>query len=395
MIENKKTEMMFKMKSLVLLLFCSMSLLAQKPETILGIAKENKSSAYYKEQLSLWKIETQKNPKDANAWYQRYKAHRAYLQKSEPENWMKNQQAIFTKLRVTIDASKKQIDGTFEYYVMESMTCRGSKSAQFSQKAFEIDPNRSETHEGLLIHYITTFESEKAKSVATRMLANNHFSNSNLKWNYNSLQTAEINGVLITHGDLDAIPKWVLQYGNDIRTDVLVVNKWLLSDNKEYRAKILLKLGMKDMEKKQKDYANAQEHVNDLMAHLLKNSKRPIYSGCGTDIGFFKDYGIENKMYLVGTSFLYCEKDVDNMALVIKNFEQVYELEYLFNNFQIHPDDEMVKRYLNVAYIPGLMKLKRHYEITNDQVKLAKYNKLIDKVATDSGRKEEILGWYK
>ena len=116
---------------------------------------------------------------------------------------------------ITYLASKKQIDGTFEYYVMESMTCRGSKSAQFSQKAFEIDPNRSETHEGLLIHYITTFESEKAKSVATRMLANNHFSNSNLKWNYNSLQTAEINGVLITHGDLDAIPKWVLQYGND------------------------------------------------------------------------------------------------------------------------------------------------------------------------------------
>lgn len=386
---------MKKLKYLCLALFCSLSLLAQKPEPILGIAKENKSTQYYKEQLALWKKETVKSPRNAHAWYQTYKAHRAYLQKSQPDDWMKNQSVVYAKLRETIDASKKHIDGTFEYYVIESMNCRGKKSVGFSQKAFDINPNRSETYEGLLIYYHTTFEIEKAKTIAQRMIASNHFSNSNLKWNYNSLQTAAANGVIITHGDLDAIPKWVLQYGMDLRSDVLVVNKWLLSDNVKYRAKVLEKLGMKDMDKKQGDYKNSIEHVNDLMAHLLKNSKRPIYMGCGTDVSFFRNYGIEDKMYLVGTSFQYSEDNLDNLALVIKNFEQVYDLEYLFNNFQIHPDDEMIKRYLNVAYIPGLMKLKKHYKSSNDLGKVAKYSKLIDRVAEDSGRKNEILGWYK
>lgn len=386
---------MIKLKSLIPILFCSLSILAQKPEPILGIAKENKSTQYYKEQLALWKKETVKTPKDANSWYQTYKAHRAYLQKTQTEEWMKNQSVIYAQLRETIDASKKHIDGTFEYYVMESLNCKGRKAVGFSEKAFAINPNRSETYEGLLIYYTTTFEAEKAKPIAERMLNSNHFSNSNLKWNFNALQTTAKNGVIITHGDLDAIPKWVLQYGKDIRTDVMVVNKWLLSDDKKYRAKVLIKLGMKDLDKKQEDYKDVSDYVNDLMAHLLKNSKRPIYMGCGTNVAFFKDYDLENKMYLVGTSFQYSEENVDNLALVIKNFEQVYDLEYLFNNFQIHSDNEMIKRYLNVAYIPGLMKLKKHYQQTNDLAKVAKYDKLIDRVAEDSGRKQEILGWYK
>lgn len=384
-----------RFKLFLLALFCSISAIAQKPKAILGIAKENKSIEYYKEQMALWKKEGQKTPKDANVWYQTYKAHRAYLQKSQPEDWLKNQSVIYDKLRETIDASKKHIDGTFEYYVMESLNSRGTKSAEFSQKAFDINPKRSETHEGLLVYYVTTFESEKAAKIAKTMMANNHFSNSNLKWNYNSLQTSENNGVIITHGDLDAIPKWVLQYGSGLRNDVLVLNKWLLSDDAKYRAKVCKRLGIKDLDKKQADYKDVTNYINDLMVHVMKNSKRPVYIGCGTNVAFFKSYGIEDKMYLVGSSFRYSEDNLDNLALVIKNFEQVYDLEYLFNNFQIHPDDEMIKMYLNVTYIPGLMKLKRHYEMTNDQAKVDKYSKLIDRVAEDSGRKEEILGWYK
>jgi|TARA_R110002072_G_scaffold95446_4_gene210365 hypothetical protein len=384
-----------KSKFLCIALFASISLWAQKPQAILGIAKENKSTEYYKEQYGLWKKEAQENPKDANAWYQTYKAHRAYLQKSQAQDWLKNQSVIYSKLRETIDASKKHIGSSYEYYVMEGMNCRGSKSAHFSQKAFDINPKRTETHEGLLVYYISTFEAEKANKIAKVMMMNNHFSNSNLKWNYNSLQTAENNGVIITHGDLDAIPKWVLQYGAGIRTDVLVVNKWLLSDDDKYRAEVFKRLGIKDLDKKQKDYKDAVFYINDLMAHVLKNSKSPAYIGCGTDISFFKEYGIEDKMYLVGTCFRYSENNVDNLALVIKNFEQVYDLEYLFNNFQIHPDDIMIKMYLNVTYIPGLMKLKKHYELTNDLSKVNKCNKLIDKIAEDSGRKEEIMGWYK
>ncbi len=79
-------------------LFCSFRVEAQQAQPILGIAKENKPTTYYKQQSSLWKKKTDRDPTDAYAWYQRYKAERAFLQKTHPQTWSNNQPEIFANL---------------------------------------------------------------------------------------------------------------------------------------------------------------------------------------------------------------------------------------------------------------------------------------------------------
>lgn len=383
------------------LLFIAIGLLmssisfGQKAQEILGIAKENKSKEYYKEQLGLWRKVTDQNPKNAHAWYQIYKAKRAYLQKDDHDKWLNNQAEIYADLKKIIDESKKHIDKSYEYYLMESRNSKGDKMAEYSQLAYDVDPDRTDTYEGLLVHYVLHFQYNKAKPIAKKMLEKNYYSNANLKWNYNALQTAVQNGAIITHGDMDAIPKWVLQYGMDIRKDVLVVSKWILCEDKDYRNEVFRKMQATKFEKGIKDFPQPSDYVDNLVVHLLKNSKIPVYIGCGTPFVFFEKFKLQNHIYLVGTAFRYSETGIDNTAIAIKNFEQKYDLEYLFNNFQNHPDDEIIKRYLNVTYIPGLMKLKKHYELSDDPKKVKYYSSLIDKVAVDSGRKEEIMSWYK
>ncbi len=375
-------------------LFCSSTLLAQQANEILGIAKENKTKEYYEQQSALWKKIAQKSPKDGHAWFQYYKARRAYLQRAHPQTWLNNQGEIFNRLKPIIAQTHQHTGNSFEYYLMEAVNTTANRSAPYLKKAYQIAPERNETYENLLIHYALRFQNEQAAEMAKKMLAQNYYSNANLKWNYNALQTAAPNSVYITIGDMDGIPKWVLQHGKGIRKDVLVVSKWMMSVDEDYRKKVFEKVGIQDLNKSKDDFGEFADYADALVIHLLKNSSRPVYMGCGTGVKFFKKHGIANQMYLVGTAFLYSREKFDNLAVMIKNFEQKYDLEYLLNNFQYHADDEVVRKYMNVTYLPGLMKLKRHFEKTDEAGKVDYYKKLVMRIAEDSGRKDEVMSWF-
>lgn len=52
---------------------------AQKPEKIYGKNRVLKTNDYYLQQTELWKKETEKNPGDANAWLNYYRASRTHI----------------------------------------------------------------------------------------------------------------------------------------------------------------------------------------------------------------------------------------------------------------------------------------------------------------------------
>lgn len=395
--QSKKFRMMNRIKISLLLIALTVSQLtfAQKAEDIQGIAKEAKTEGYYKTQSELWKNKTVESPKDAHAWHMYYKAKRAYYQLSDYDMWLANRNDIFAKLKPIIVDSKKTIDGSYEYYLLESMNTDSDKSIDFTMKAYEIDPNRTETYESLLVEYVITDNVQKATEISKRMLACNYYSNALYKWNYNALQTVEKDGVFITQGDNDSMPRWILQYGKGIRKDVTVVNMWILNRSKEYRERIFAKLGVPTLVKKKSDAIPEVDFVNSIMIHVLKTSKKPAYVGCGLDVKIFKEAGISDKMFLVGTAFTYSDSKIDNLAMLKKNFEYNYELEYLMNEFQVHSEDEHVKKQVNLTYIPGIMKLKQHYSLAGDEQKCAYYSGLFERIAQESGREEQINAWYK
>jgi len=374
--------------------FFTLQLSAQQANEILGIAKENKSKAYYQEQAGLWKKEIRADPQNGYAWFQHYKARRAYLQLSDPETWRENPKAAFAQLAPIIQEAESSIKGTYYYYLLKAVNTRFHDKIEWLEKAYQANPDGKEVYESLLIHYARNFKNEQAAEMAKKMLAANYYSNANLMWNYNTLQTVAPNGIYIANGDMDNMPKWVLQQGQDIRKDVLVVSKTLLAADADYRKNVGEKVGISFAGISEGDYANFSDYADALSVYVLKNSPRPAYMGCGTNVKLFKKHDIEGYIFLVGLAFRYSERNFNNMAAIKDHFENKYRTGYLLTNFQVHTDDEMVNRYMNVTYLPGLMELKEHYQKNGQKDRLAYCRQLIDHIIKKSGRKDEIQSWF-
>ena len=387
---------MKKILFLFLLVFLTnYSFFAQKPNVILGIAKETKTVDYYETQSRLWKKETEKDSKNNFAWWQYYRAKRSFFQLKYSELWAKDQPAIFKKLRPIVDEIKENIPNSYEYFLVEAGITEGETKIKFLKKAYQTDPDRTDIYEGLLIHFATKFLNKDAEEISQKMIENNYYSNASLYWNYNALQSTEPNSVFIGNGDMDMIPKWVLQNGKGVREDVILVSKWKIASDDDYRQKILRKIGISNIEKNQKDFSSLLDYSDYLVAAIMKKSPRKVYMSSGTSVKFFQKMGLEQNIYLVGTAVVYSKNDFDNLKLTVDNFENVYQLDYLLHNFQTHREDEMVKKYMNLTYLPGLIKVKDYFESKNNSKKVSYYSSLIQKIARESGRASEVMSWFK
>jgi len=274
------------------------------------------------------------------------------------------------------------------------MNSKNEDAIDAFKKAYAIDPDRSEVYGWLFTYYIPRFNEKECTDLSKKMLSCNTYSDANLKWNYNALVSIEKNGLLISNGDMDGLPKWVLQYGSGIRKDVLVINKPLLAYLQEYREKVYQKLSLSKPAKKESDFENISEYADYLVVDLLNRVKRPVYMSSGTSLQFFKDNQLEDNMFLIGNVLKYSTTSFDNIPLIKENIENKYYLEYLLQNFQEHQEDQMVKSRMNLTYLPAFMLLKKHYLSTKNEEKHEYISQLIDKIATDSGKKEEVLNWF-
>lgn len=370
---------------------------AQQAKDILGIANEQKDLQYYQKQRELWKEKIDSNSKNAKAWINYYKANRAISQKEDYKLWLNSREEIFKNLNPILEKLNKSLPNSYEYYWLSSINTTNKEQAfKLASKAYDIAPERKEVYEELFIYYMTRWQTDKAAIIADKILKANCYTNALYQWNLNSLNVANSKSVLITHGDLDTLPRWVLQEALSIRKDVLIVNEWLMVDSDEYRKGVFFKLNINPFDKLVSDFENKEVYKNRLLSYMIEQvgKTKSIYFDCGTDVKLFDVLNIKEKMYLTGVSFVYSHQVIDNLKVTKYNFEEVLHLDYLFADFQNHPQSEMVKKTLNISYIPSLMKLKKYYISVNNQKKIEKCDVIITRILDDSGRKKEILSWY-
>ena len=102
----------------------------------------------------------------------------------------------------------------------------------------------------------------------------------------------------------------------------------------------------------------------EIIKHIASNAKKlPVYVGLTTGSEYTKS--IENELYLTGLSYEYSSKSIDNLALLKKNFEQLYALDYLDKTFY-----KDISAYyavcVNQNYIVPMLKLYDHYQEAGD-----------------------------
>jgi len=120
-------------------------------------------------------------------------------------------------------------------------TANDSAGRAYLERAVSIDPNYIDPWFSLVTIYMSANEDEKTDQALQRILESGYIHDEIMDFNYNVLIGLEPNSILITNGDNDTYPSWVLQRILKVRPDVTVANISLL--NSEWYPEYLIAHG--------------------------------------------------------------------------------------------------------------------------------------------------------
>lgn len=135
------------------------------------------------------------------------------------------------------------------------------------ERATKLDPSYLDPWFALTINYLEAGDMEKLDVALRHILEGGAIADEILDYNYNVLTLLEKNSILITNGDNDTYPGWILTRILKYRTDIKIVNRSLL--NTEWYPALI----------KNETELNfiTQENLNLLRKGILDNIKKAEY----------------------------------------------------------------------------------------------------------------------
>jgi hypothetical protein len=371
------------MKKIVfaLLMIGAQHIYAQKPEVVHSVAKEWKEESWYLNQQQAWKKEIDKNKSNQEAWMNYYAATRALSNVVPDGNYRQQRQQI-------VEEANKAIPKTFAAYYLSYSEKPLDKGSEDLLKAAAINDKDVRIWDELMIHYAIEGNEAKHKQYAQLLYQYNDLPGSMLNWAYNMLAELEPNAILVTHGDNDTYAAWIVQAAKNFRPDVTVINKYLFtSDN--YRNRLLQSWGYKPLNVSTNNLTSqaAADSADEKIWNHVFEGKRPVYIA-NSGIRAFEDKW-KNDLYLTGLTYRYSKESIDNLSIIIRNYESRYLLDHLNQSFEYHMMDETTNLLLG-TYLPSMIRLYEHYKLSENVTMKEKYASLIRTVAEISGRQEEV-----
>lgn len=361
-------------------------MLAQEPQTVYSFVKELKPNSFYLEQMDAWQHVIDEEPSNAYAWYMLYQANRYVSIDDEP--W----ETRTARLDSIVKQMEAHVPGSFEYHVAKYRQGGGDLSlGDHILKAYELGPNRVEVFSEIATYYALTGETKKHHEVMRKWYQSGDNSPALLNYNFNMLAGLEQNAILVTVGDNDTYPVWKMQYGEDKRKDVLVLNVHLLGHN-DYRKIVFEELGIIWDNDPWESKESGENFKRELIRILATNKVgRPVYVAISTG----KEYteSVSDDLYLTGLTFKYSTDPVDNLALLKNNFERNYALDYLEVQFGSDMTREIVDR-MNWNYIVPLLTLYDHYELAGDLAGMQRAKSLAITVSEGSPDEKEVKSYF-
>lgn len=364
---------------------------APQPEKVLRIVYEMRSNEWYQEQAALWKKEIEKNPQNTDAWYNYYNANR-YAHFEEMTS-----QDREAKLQGIIDKMEKAIPGTYVFYLLKFWNQYNPEDLTLIEKAYRLQPERPDTYYPFISHYETRGKPEKFKAFCQKLYQSEDIAPWLLNYNYNVLMSTAENAILFTNGDNDTYPAWLLQEVKNIRPDVTIINI-SLSTLDGYLDQKLAKRGIeidtKALKKASKSEGDGkfrlENYVKNVCFHLYENEPEiPIYFGLTVYEKFIADFKAD--LYIVGLAYRYKRDRIDNLALLKKNLEKNFRLDYLsFDWYQeAHLQKGLMPR-LNLNYAVIMVMLAEHLKLSGEREQALKWRDLAIELARQANQQQMI-----
>ncbi len=352
---------------------------AQKPEPILSFATQLKPVSWYAEQRNLWKSEIDKNRSNGLAWYNYYRSTRNLLRLDTTDKRPHKEKV--EQMRSLINEMAAAVPNSFEYHACKWMF-EGNNFAYLDhlKKAEELGKDRTEHLSDMIVWGEVERDITKRDKYCKQWLDKAPYSPGLMYYNYNVLAGLKPNAILLTCGDNDSYPVWMLQQ-KGFRRDVTVMNASLVRID-SYREKLFKELGIPKWEA---DTSNQERFEKELIKHMANNSKKaPVYVALTCGETYTKP--IAENLYLTGLAYEYSKESIDNIAILKKNMEQVYALDYIDKPF-FYDISEHYTRLTNGNYVVPMVKLYDHYKLSGEEHKAEDMKNRILQIV--KGRPEE------
>lgn len=389
-------KMLLILSLLIAFILTSAVLVAQetKPQKVLRIVYETKSDAWYREQARLWKNEIEKNPKNAEAWHNYYNAVRY-----ENFNATIGTKAKQEQLQQIVAELGQYAPDSFEYHYLKYFTS-GDKTNNIRDMeiAHQLAPDRPDPLYELITHYELAGDEKNVTDYYQKLYKTKDIAPWLINYNYNMLMSTEANAIIFTNGDNDTYPARMLQEAKGVRTDVTVINI-SMSATGSYLERLMGKKGIKlnRNEFVQKAITTGSDKsksfsistfVQNVCQYLVTNYPDfPVYFAITVYEEHFQP--LKENLYIVGLAYQISPKRIDNIALIKKNLEKNFRLDYLKNEWynDLYPGTNLMNQ-MHLNYVPAMMMLVKHYQ-TSSQHETAQYwRNLATELAKRAGREE-------
>lgn len=370
----------------------TLRLVAQQPEKVYSIVKEIHSFEWYEAQSIAWKAELDKDPQNGPGWIYYYTANRM-ARLTDRSRWEAGRGKAFRDLTEIAEMARKAMPGTYEalYITLYNSQEEYPGYERDLLKACELGGGRAEILDEMVLYYETKRNIEKRREYSRQWFRSNDIPAGIFAYNYNVLQTLEEDALIVTAGDNDTFPLWVLQDELGVKPRVAVLNIFLLT-REDYRKKVFGELQIPEIRLRTGDHPGEDTlfaQRKQIVAHILATSKRPVYLALTLDTRYYQDAKISDDLYLTGLAMRYQQKEFDNVGVIRRHYENDYLLDYLRVGFVNDPSAEVVAQ-MNTGYLPMLVRLCGHYALSGEQEKLARVKQLMSGIAKKAGRGEDM-----
>lgn len=365
-----------------------------KPQKVLRIVYETKPDNWYREQAKLWKKVIDKNPKNAEAWHNYYNAVRY-----EDFNNTINSKEKKEKLQKIVDDLGKNAPNSFEYFYLKGFNNTDINSKiKFIQKAHELAPDRPDPLYELITHFELNGDEKKVTEYYQKLYETKDIAPWLVNYNYNVLMSTEENAIIFTNGDNDTYPARMLQEAQGIRSDISILNI-SMSGTETYLERVLGKKGIKVNRKELMQKAvtigpdetksfSISTFAQEACKYLAENYPNyPVYFALTVYEQHFKP--LKDNLFIVGLAYLYSPTRIDNIALVKKNLENNFRLDYLRYDWynDLYPGLNLMNR-MHLNYVPGMVMVAEHSKMSGQQEKFDYWKNFAKMIAARAGQED-------
>ncbi len=350
---------------------------------------------WYKKQLQLWRGVVKRDPKNAVAWYQAFKAQRySFFGDTTLTHNVKA-----AALKSLLDEMGNAVPESAEYNL--AMWRNGGNDRKLYhhlEKAFQLQPNHPEIPEEMVAFHELSLDKNKRDFFIKKMYDDKRYiAPALLEYGYNVLMSLEKNAIVFVAGDNDTYPLWMLQVVKGIRPDVVVLNTSLFTE-KTYRKHILDKYHLVSdevlIDVDDKTRAEVAVALSTYIEKLTKSyTERPISFALTVDDEIIAP--IKESLYLTGLVQKHSSKRFDNIAVLKNNWEK-FRLDYL--SLEFYADENNTNAtwlpLFNLNYVAPIAVLYEHYVQSGDKNQAEDLKTLAMDLAQKGKQQEEVKEYF-